>query len=114
MNSPGSWKYRALLELQQAEAARAVGNEGRSRVCARRAAGEIAREFLQRQGIALSTPSAYDILRSLQASPIVSPQAREVAGHFLMRVDADFHLPVDADLLVEARWLAAELLGETI
>jgi hypothetical protein len=37
-------------EFELAERARANGNEGRARVCARRAAGIAAREYLTRKG----------------------------------------------------------------
>jgi hypothetical protein len=104
----------AQLELQQAEAARAVGNEGRARVCARRAAGIVGKEYLRRQGIALATPSAYDVLRTLRTIPGLSPEAHAATAHFLVKVDTQFVLPVEADLLAEARWLASDLLGETI
>jgi hypothetical protein len=114
MDTPGDWKMRAQLELQQAEAARAVGNEGRARVCARRAAGIIGREYMRRQGVALSTPSAYDILRALLSTPSLSPETRESIAHFLARVNTSFTLPVEADLLSEARWIASELLGEIL
>ncbi len=114
MKPSSDWKMHATLELQQAEAARAVGNEGRARVCARRATGIIAREFLNRKGIMLSTPSAHGILRQLLSSTNISPETREIAAHFLMHVDTEFTLPVDVDLLAETRWLADELLGEAL
>ncbi len=114
MDISSEWKMQVTLELYQAEAARAVGNEGRARVCARRAAGIIAREFLSQKGVILSTPSAYDILRELLTWPDISPEAREISAHFLMHVDTEFALPVDIDLLSETRWLANELLGESL
>jgi hypothetical protein len=110
----GNWKLGAILELGQADAARAVGNEGRARVCARRAAGIIAQEFMRRQGIDLVTPSAFDLLRDLQSSPLISQEIQEKTTHFLLRVDTDFSLPAEVDLLADARWLAIELLGETL
>jgi hypothetical protein len=114
MENPGDWKMSAQLELQQAEAARAIGNEGRARVCARRAAGIIGREYLRRHGVNLTTPSAYQVIRSMLSSPNLSPETRANAGHFLMQVDTDFTLPAEIDLVAEARWLASEILGETL
>lgn len=104
------WKERFEAELQQAEAARAQGNEGRARVCARRAAGLAAGEYLRRLGLPANGPSAYDHLKALAALERLSPQRREVAGHFLARANPDRSLSVEADLLAEARWLAGELL----
>jgi hypothetical protein len=108
------WKMNATLELGQADAARAVGNEGRARVCARRAAGILAREFLGRRGVLLASPSAHNVLRQLISLPELSPEAREVAAHFVMHVDTGFALPEDVDLLAETRWLAETLMGETL
>ena len=67
-----NWEARFQSELHQAEMARALGNEGKARVCARRAAG--------------------------------------IAGHFLERVETNFTLPSDVDLIQDARWLAQKLL----
>lgn len=104
------WKNRFEQEIRQAEAARADGGEGRARVCARRAAGIVAGEYLLHHGIQQPGPSAYDRLRRLSALPSVSPKVREIAGHFLVRIDPDWKLPIQADLIAEARWLAKELI----
>jgi hypothetical protein len=40
---------------------RARGNEGQARVCARRAAGAVLREYFQRRGLPVRSPSAYDL-----------------------------------------------------
>lgn len=49
-------------EFALAEQARARGNEGQARVCARRAAGIAIREYLTRRGIRPPSASAYDLL----------------------------------------------------
>lgn len=112
METKKTWKTAFDQELQQAEAARASGNEGKARVCARRAAGIAIREFYSQIGIPFSPHSAYQNLHYLQTYPGTSQQVREVAGHFLERVTPDHELPVEADLIAEARWLAFELLNE--
>jgi hypothetical protein len=108
------WKKRASNELAQAAAARENGNEGMARVCARRAAGLIVGEYLQRQGIPSPGPSAYDRLNLLLDLAYVSKQAREISKHLIRRVNKDFNLPVEADLIAETRHLAEELLGERL
>jgi hypothetical protein len=108
------WKEQVRNELHRAEAARRSGNEGQARVCARRAAGHIAGEYLRRQGLSGVPGSAFTRLQALQALGEASPAVREVAGHFLARITPEHELPVDADLIAEARWLAEELLGEII
>lgn len=112
MTSPQDWKTIFDAEILQAEKARLAGNEGMARVCARRAAGALVGEYLQRRGVDLSTPSAYDRLRHLRDLPELSPQAQQAAAHLLERVTPEFILPEDADLIAEARRLRLELLGE--
>ena len=112
MTLPASWELTFDAEIQQAEKARASGNEGMARVCARRAAGALVGEYLKRQGIDLGTPSAYDRLRYLSQLPGVSLQAAQSADHLLARITPEYTLPMEADLIDEARMLRRELLGE--
>jgi hypothetical protein len=105
---------RFQQELQRAESARAANNEGMARVCARRAAGLAANAYLRRRGIPASGPSAYDSLRYLVAIPDLPEDVRRVAEHFLVRITPEHILPVEADLVAEARWLAARLLESEI
>ena len=97
-------------EFARAEQARARGNEGQARVCARRAAGIAAREYLSRRGTPPRTSSAYDVLRLLAEDPTVPINAKESALRLTLRVDEDFELPPGVDLLAEARALCAVLL----
>jgi HEPN domain-containing protein len=108
------WKKRAINELEQATAARENGNEGMARVCARRAAGLIIGEYLQRQQIPSPGPSAYDRLRMLLDLADVPEQARQISEHLLKRVNEDFNLPFEADLIEETRRLAKQLLSERL
>jgi hypothetical protein len=104
------WKTQTQLELNLAESARAKGNEGKARVCARRAAGHIAGEYLLRQGFAVPSTSAYVLLQQLESIPHLGPQAREIVHYFLIHVNQDHKLPDDIDLIAEVRWLAQALL----
>ncbi len=110
MGNIPSWQVSFTEELLQAEAAREAGNEGMARVCARRAAGIAAGEYLRRHGLSLSDPSAYSRLKFLFQLPQTPPVVQEVINHFLIRVNPDKSLPIHADLIAEARWLANELL----
>jgi hypothetical protein len=111
METKDTWKTTFDQELEQAEAARASGNEGKARVCARRAAGIVIREYFSRLGIPFAPHSAYQNLHYLRAYQDTSRQVQEVAGHFLERITPEHELPVDADLIAEARWLALALLN---
>ncbi|MEW6404604.1 MAG: hypothetical protein AB1649_22635 [Chloroflexota bacterium] len=97
-------------EFQKAEEARARGNEGQARVCARRAAGIAMREYLTRQGIRPRNTSAYDLLNLIKEEPHLPPDLKLIADHLTLRVTEEFKLPVDADLLAEARKFCEELL----
>jgi len=105
---PGYDQYQ--LELQMARSARAAGNEGKARVCARRAAGIVAGEYLKQRGFPVSDPSAYTRLKYLHSLPDISEEIRQVTAHFLLRVNEDQYLPLPVDLVAEASWLEKQLL----
>ncbi len=105
-----NWTTRFEEELQAAQEARAQKNEGRARVCARRAVGALLDGYFAARGIPFHKPSAYDKVRFFVTLEDVSPEVREVAEHFLARVTPDFTLPIKADLISEARWLREQLL----
>jgi mycoredoxin len=94
------------VELEKAELARQTGNEGRARVCARRAAGIAARDFLTRQGFRLS---AYKALQVLAEFPGLSPDLQIIVSHLTTHVTETFTLPMDADLIADARKLIGGL-----
>ena len=93
-----------------AEDARAAGNEGRARVCARRAAGFAAGEYFTRAGISPIQLSAYDRLRDLRKHEGLPDEAYQFVDHLLLRVDTDQQLPIPVDLIEEARRLKSMLL----
>lgn len=106
------WQVRFEQELARAREARAAGNEGMARVCARRAAGLVAESYLRRQGVVFPKPNAYDQLRFLVAWPALPADVRPIVEHFLLRVTPDRELPVQADLIAECWWLRQRLLPE--
>lgn len=107
------WKSQTILELKRAIDARNAGNEGMARVCARRAAGMIVEEYLKRTNNPIHTSSALTLLKS-SALEQLSPEIRERIEHFLIHVTPDHRLPIDVDLIAEARQLAVDLLGEDL
>jgi hypothetical protein len=106
------WQTQIDEEFEKAEQARARGNEGQARVCARRAAGIVARKYLIRQGIHPPSASAYDLLNLLKSDPHLSADLRLIADHLTLRVTEEFKLPVNADLVAEARIFCNELLQD--
>lgn len=106
------WKTALDMESTRAEQARRENNEGMARVCARRAAGHAAGEFLRRLGLADASPSAYDRLQLICALPDIPPVVVDAAQHLLVRLTPEHTLPVEADLINEAIVLRKQLLKE--
>ena len=105
-----NWQAKMQAEFDMAEQARAKGNEGQARVCARRAAGIAIREYLTRKGIRPPSASAVDLLNLIKEDPLLSPGLKLIADHLTLRVTEEFKLPVNADLIAEARTLCDGLL----
>ncbi len=99
-------------EFERAASARRKGNEGQARVCARRAAGIAIREYLIRRGTRPPSLSAYDLLNLIKEDAHLSPHLRRIADHLTLRVTEEFRLPVEADLVAEARLLCQGLLPD--
>lgn len=100
-------------ELRRAEVARAAGNEGRVRVCARRAAGMVARDFLNRQETRLldaaqrrkRSDNSYEALLILATLPGLTPSVKQAVIYLTMPVSREFQLPPGIDLINEAHTL---------
>jgi hypothetical protein len=99
-------------EFEKAQQARINKNEGQARVCARRAAGIAIREYLTRKGTQVPSMSAYDLLNLLKENASLPPDMLLIVDHLTVRVTEDFELPVDADLIAEARILCDWLLDQ--
>ena len=97
-------------EFDQAQKARANGNEGQARVCARRAAGIAIRDYLVRRGIRPPSRSAHDLLTLIKEHAALPSDLKQVADHLTLRVTEEFKLPVDVDLVAEAKALCDKLL----
>jgi hypothetical protein len=105
------WRRRFEDELDNAEKARARGNEGRARVCARRAAGIAIREYLLRNGRSLGSAGTLDLFEELKRRLELPADLLQRLDHLTLRVDAGFNLPENVDLIMDARLVARELLG---
>ena len=111
MQSNMDIKLNIQSEFERAEQARTKNNEGQARVCARRAAGIAIRDYLIRRGTHILSTSAYDLLNLLKEDALLPPDLKLVADHLTLRVTEEFKLPVDADLVAEARVLCEWLLN---
>ena len=106
------WKQDLTVEFERAAQARIQKNEGQMRVCARRAAGIAIREYLTRQGQRPPSMSAYDLLNLLKQDLSLPPALQPVLDHLTVRVTEEFKLPVEADLVADARALCQTLLPD--
>lgn len=104
------WQSQIETELEKAQQARTRGNEGQARVCARRAAGMAIREYLLRRGTHSPSVSAYDLLNLIKDDPLFSPDMKLIADHLTVRVTEEFKLPINVDLVAEAKRFCDELL----
>ena len=83
------WNTQLKTEFERARQARVEKNEGKARVCARRAAGIAARAYLTRKGIQVPNMSAYDLLNLLRENLELPPEKHLIAEHLTMRVNEE-------------------------
>jgi hypothetical protein len=106
------WRARYDAELEKAERARARGNEGQARVCARRAAGVVAAEYYARRGFTHKSGSALDVLSQLRGDPSLPRDLLPDIDDLLQQVNAEFKLAPGVDLIAVARRLREELVSD--
>jgi len=97
-------------EISRALAARAKGNEGMARVCARRGVGIILTDFFSSLSISYPQRNAYEQIKLFVSLPFIPDEIKETASHFLIHVDHDHNLPINVDLISEAIYLKKELI----
>ena len=109
-----NWRAKSLEDLFRADEARREGNEGRARVCARRAAGWAASAFLDENKYADLRNSGFQNI--LQLAIYFEKDERIVAlcDHLSASLEKDFpddtsHLAPNIDLLADARDLILKL-----
>lgn len=109
-------KQRIEKEIETAVAARAAGNEGRARVCARRAAGLAAQVYFLDRGIIPDTGNAFNLLIQLSHQSDLNAKLHLAATHLTLRVNEQFQLPAGVDLIAEARLIisAFGLSGQSV
>lgn len=91
-----------LQQLQAAERFRSEGNPGRSRVCARLAAGYAVQEFLSEQGVPNIPISTYQAMLAASRLTNLPEPLRGSLRNLTMRVNEDHQLPPGVDLVKEA------------
>ena len=108
---------RSSLQIQEelllAKQSRIEGNEGRARVCARRAAGAAAQGYLLKAGIVEQVENALESLRILKNELSLPDRVEQAIDHLLLRVDTDHNLPLDVDLIFEAETVIQFIISGT-
>lgn len=112
------WRTRVDDALQMAEDAKARGNEGMARVCARRAAGWTVQEYLNEQGIDLQTTSVIKHIDYILRVEGIDPEIKGYLEHMLVAkqkddLASDSYFPLDVDLVVEAKLLLSKLFPQS-
>ena len=90
-------------ELKMAEESRQKGNEGRARVCARRAAGIAIGFYFEVLTKASAPKSAYILLQWLSEQGQNDLEIRRAAQRLTVRVSPDHTLPHPEDPIADAR-----------
>lgn len=103
-----SYESQFWVELNNAQISLAAGMEGRARVCARRAASILIRDFLQRRNQLDLGLNALETIQYLQKMPD-KPELTTLLSHFSERVNEEHHLPSNTDLIASLFELALML-----
>ena len=111
MNRDGAL-HSVATELAAAAAARAAGNHGMVRVCARRAAGAALRWWIVRNGLRNWGSDAVTQLRRLHSEAGVSEDVRGAAARLTARVREDFTLPFDHDPIDDSRLIVTWIMAQ--
>jgi hypothetical protein len=89
-------------ELMLAKQSRKEGNEGRARVCARRAAGAAAQGYLLQAGLDNLAGNVLESLQAMKETVLLPERVEKAIDYLLLKVDSDHNLPLDVDLITEA------------
>jgi hypothetical protein len=104
INAVNKWE-QANQEIDKAYSARANGNEGMARVCARRAANFAIQAFLADQKIEIQSQNVILLLNDERIRSLMRPEVLRIFDHLLMKVDANYQFDPSIDLLAETQAL---------
>ena len=100
---PAENQIQVQGELLLAEQSRKEGNEGRARVCARRAAGTAAQLFLDRHQKIIKGENSFQSLKTLKDTEELPDRVQLAVSRLIQRVNQDHQLPPEIDLIHEAK-----------
>jgi hypothetical protein len=105
-------KAQIRHEMEHAAASRMGGNEGRARVCARRAAGWAVNHLRQSNNDAAKPGNAYEALRWLQDQTMIEESVRRAAQRLTTRLTPEHKMPYSEDPLQDAEWVIKHIFNE--
>lgn len=100
-------------ELSAAQVAWKEGNEGKARVCARRAVALAAESWLAHKAEPLWRRDAMEHLRRIQAEPSIPFPIRQAAERLATAVTRQHDAPFTVDPISDANIIIAHLTAET-
>lgn len=108
---PTRERYLELIDKEFSDARTALkeGNEGRVRVCARRAAGQAIAWFLSAEPRTGWGTDAMRQLERLRDEPEFPPEVREAARRLTTKISEKFTYPFATDPLADAGLIVAHL-----
>ena len=98
-------------ELSDAQIARLQGNDGRTRVCARRAAGFAVAWLCTSRGQQVREADSLNLLKSIQTDESLPSDVRDASTRLTARVTPDFKYPFPTDPLDDARVIVDYVKG---
>lgn len=99
---PENIQIQIQEELLLAKQSRLEGNEGRARVCARRAAGAAVKLFLGKKDLVSNSDNALQSLEIFQTEIELPDRISTAVSWLVQRVDENHNLPNEIDLIHEA------------
>ena len=105
MNKISITETKINKELENAQLARQIGNEGMARVCARRAAGIAVRYFFIHTTKSDPKESPFDLLRTFSELPNIPSEISKLTRNLTKQVSKSFELPDGIDLIDDAKKL---------
>jgi len=111
MTITGEEQQRVRAELDRARAALSEGNDGKARVCARRAAGVVLAAHYRSKGGGGWSGDAQTLLVKAASDGAFSPGAREAAVRLTTSVTRRESLPFSTDPVADALLIISDLSG---
>jgi hypothetical protein len=110
---PANWRDEVQSELQAARKATRDQMTGRSRVAARRAAGIALMEYNRWNAFTQTTTNFYDLLMAFSTQAGLPEKIQQAARRLCQRVDGQYNLPDDYDLIEDAEMLVKFVVDNT-